>query len=296
MSDNESSQSKRDGVAAENASPLPSKKKVKTSKTSLRSSWESIVNLVLTLNIAWTQMKMHILEAMMTDMDMAIGNTLLRMIQTVIACTSSTETNGCQHGIDYYIQLEGIQDSYKELFPSELVQKSIPSLLRLIKAIHLTPPISRSTDSTDSSTSTSGTYACALTDRVDAKASGSSPTPILNIATATEKPGTSQSISCNIPLHTRTLKGDKNCIQESTVKSGSYIIQLKIMPFKQCLQEDKNRWWTTAMTMMTSVVTEGEDMMDLEYLNRLIKKLERRIKEGENYQSYWKTKYGGFFQ
>lgn len=78
----------------------------------------------------------------------------------------------------------------------------------------------------------------------------------------------------------QTLDGERYSIQESTVTTSSYIIQLKIMPFKHFLPEDKNRWWTTALAMTTSVLTEGEDMMEIQMLNRIVQKLEK--KNGKN--------------
>lgn len=67
------------------------------------------------------------------------------------------------------------------------------------------------------------------------------------------------------------------------VRPGTYIIQLKVIPFKPCLQEDKNKWWMKAIMMMTFVLSEVKDMVEIEYLNRLIKKLEKDI-QGEHSQ------------
>lgn len=150
-----------------NCNNIQTKKKKKTQqKTNLRLSWETIVNIVFTYNITSTKMKNYILEAMMTGLDKGIGNLLMRMIQTVISCTSTEETDGCRHGTDYFTELKEIQDFYKELFPLEQVEKSIPSLHKLITAIHRVPSMSHTTDS---STYTYDTSVHIPTDRVAAE-------------------------------------------------------------------------------------------------------------------------------
>lgn len=151
---------------------------------------------------------------MAEEMNMTIGNTLLKMVQTVMTCMSATEIDGSAHGTDYYTTLPEIQDFYNALFPLRMIKKSIPSFLKSVKAVLCTPSTTRSTDSMDSTISISGTSALSPIPRADVEDYNKSTPVTLNIEIPIEKQVMSQQTSCTIPSHIRSLKDKKYYIQE----------------------------------------------------------------------------------